>query len=225
MRIRHLFAALPVLVLGLAGLPADGQAKTYISGNVGAVFVQDADLTETGPGVSGTGEFEFDTGYGVNAALGYSLDGLRLEAELSYRQADFDQLSVDSITVAGFTITGLGSFDVDGDTSALGLMGNVWYDFDTGGKLRPFIGGGIGLARVDIDVASVGGAPVGLSDHDYVFAYQAGAGVGYEISSNTVATLGYRFFGTSDPEFNSGGFTDETEVRTHNIELGLRFRF
>lgn len=225
MRIVRFVAVLPLLVLGLTSLSAPSQAQMYISGNVGAVFVRDADVTETGPGVTAAGEFEFDDGLGVNAALGYVIGPVRLEGEVSYRQADIDTLTVNSFTVSGLTFTGSATAGVDGEASVLALMANTWFDFDTGTGFLPFLGGGIGLARVDGEIDAVGGIPVNLDDDDVVFAYQLGAGLGYEISSSTVVSVGYRFFGTNDPKFSSGGFTDETEVMTHNVEVGLRFRF
>jgi opacity protein-like surface antigen len=225
MHIRKLLIALPALFLGVSFISAPSAAQWYVSGNIGAVQVMDADITETGPGYSVDGEFEFDTGFGINGAVGYGFGNVRLEGEVSYRQADFDKVGIDNLTVGSLKFTSLGSLDVDGDASSLGLMGNVWYDFDTGSKWLPFIGGGIGVARVDSDIDSIGGVSVGFSEDDTVFAYQVGAGIGYQISDNAVATLGYRFYGTDDPEFESGGVTDKTEYQSHNIEVGIRFGF
>lgn len=225
MRTTGFVTVLLVIVFGLTLVPGPSSAQMYISGNVGAVFVRDADVTETGPGVNATGEFEFDDGLGVNAALGYVIGPLRFEGEVSYRQSDIDTLTVNSFTVSGLTFVGSATAPVDGEATVIALMANSWFDFDTGTDFFPFIGGGIGIARVDGEINSVGSVPVNLDDDDVVFAYQVGAGIGYEITDNAVISLGYRFFGTSDPEFSSGGFTDETEVMTHNVELGVRYRF
>jgi opacity protein-like surface antigen len=225
MHIRNLLTVLPALFLGVAFTSVPSDAQYYVSGNIGAVQVMDSDVTETGPGYTINGEFEFDTGLGVNGAVGVSLGDLRLEGELSYRQVDFDSVTIDSLTVGSSTFTSLGSADVGGDATSYGLMGNMWYDIDIGGKLKPFIGGGIGVARVEVDIDSVGGVPVSASGDDTVFAYQVGAGIGYDISDKIVATLGYRFFGTADPDFGSNGVTDEAEFQSHNIEIGMRFKF
>jgi opacity protein-like surface antigen len=226
MNIRKLLVVLPALFLGVAFTSVPSAAQYYVSGNIGAVQLMDSDSTATAPGGSITGEFEFDAGLGVNAAVGLSLGALRLEGELSYRQSDFDQGTLSSLTAGNTTFSFSGATgDVGGDVTSLGVMGNMWYDFDMGGKLKPFIGGGIGMAQVEADIDSIAGIPVSLSGDDTVFAYQVGAGVGYDVSDKVVVTLGYRFFGTADPEFESGSTTVEGEYQSHNIEIGMRFKF
>jgi opacity protein-like surface antigen len=58
-----------------------------------------------------------------------------------------------------------------------------------------------------------------------VFAYQFGVGLGYRLNPRMIVGVNYRYFGTTDPEFEVGSFTDEGEYQTHNIEVGLRYRF
>ena len=223
---KKLLIAIPALFLGVAFTSVPSDAQYYVSFNIGAVQLMDSDTTATDPEDSVTGEFEFDSGLGVNGAVGLSLGALRLEGELSYRQSDFDQGTLSSLTVGNTTFLFSGATGVvGGDVTSLGLMANMWYDIDTGGKLKPFIGGGIGVARVDADIDSIVGIPINISGDDTVFAYQVGAGVGYDVSDKVVVTLGYRFFGTADPEFESGGTTVEGEYQTHNIEIGMRFKF
>lgn len=224
--IRKSIVLLPTLVFAVALWCVPSHAQYYVSGNVGAFQLMDADTTASAPGVSATGGFEFKRGYGVNGAVGLSLGNLRMDGEISYRGADFDQGTLSSITVSGTTFSFSGATgDVSGDVTALALMGNLWYDIDLGGKLKPFIGGGIGAARIDANIDSIAGVPLNVGGDDTVFAYQAGVGVGYEINQNLVATLGYRFFGTDKPKFESQGVTVESEYRTHNIEVGMRFKF
>jgi opacity protein-like surface antigen len=225
--IKYLLSGLCAFALigAQAAVSPEARADWYVSGNVGGTFVNDSDLTESGPGISGEGVLEFDTGYGANGALGYGWDNFRLEGEISYREADISSLTVDSITVGSVAITSLGTFDVDGDASSLGLMANAWYDFDTGTKWVPYIGGGVGGAQVTAQIDSIANVSVGFDESDWVFAYQAGAGIGYKITEAATVQLGYRYFGTSDPEFKTGGVTDEVEFQSHNIEVGFRFRF
>ena len=49
--------------------------------------------------------------------------------------------------------------------------------------------------------------------------------IGYNINASTTVQLGYRFFGTADPEFSAGGATQTTEFNSHNLEFGIRIRF
>ena len=62
-------------------------------------------------------------------------------------------------------------------------------------------------------------------EDDTVFAYQIGAGLGYKITPATMATLSYRYFGTSDPTFDDGVDKIEAEYKSHNIWVGFVARF
>ena len=133
-----------------------------------------------------------------------------------------------------FTVNG----DFRGDVSALGLMANGWYDIDTGTRWVPYIGGGLGAARLDIgvglkgtvtddgdtdpatNVIEMGDGSIDRAD-DWVFAYQVGAGIGYRIDDRAVVQFGYRFFGTSKTDI--GGF--KMAIRIHKISVGLRYSF
>ncbi len=200
-------------------------AEWYVSGNAGAVILQDAALTDTFTGGSITGDVEFDTGYGVSGALGHAWGPFRLEGEISYRKNDLDQVDVTSLTVAGVIFTALGSASLGGDVSSLGFMANGYYDFDTGGPWVPFVGAGIGGARLNVDITSVAGVATIYDESDTVFAYQAGAGIGYKFTPKIMANLSYRFFGTIDPTFDDGVDKIEAEYRSHNIWAGLIVRF
>ncbi len=213
------------------GVAAGAQAAGgwYVSGGVGPAFLQDSSSTATDPSL-GTADFdtEFDPGFGVHGAVGHSWDGFRLEGEVSYRKNDVDTLTVTSTTgaISSLNLDTLGSFDADGDVSALGFMANAWYDFDTGSPWKPFIGGGVGTARISLN--DISSSTISLADdEDQVFAYQAGAGIGYELTPTVIVSLGYRFFGTSDPEFTAvnGTTTFDGEYRSHNVEVGVRFLF
>jgi opacity protein-like surface antigen len=177
-------------------------AGTYISGNLGAVIVEDSDF-DAGPL---SGEFTFDTGFGFLGALGSSMDnGVRIEAELGYRKNDFDEVKID----------GLGKGDIDGDISSLSLMGNAYYDFSTEGSFSPFIGAGLGYANIEADLDGAG------DEDDSVFAYQLILGGSFASSETLSVDLQYRYFATDDPEFDGV----DAEYSTHNFMIGLRQSF
>lgn len=188
------------LMFGL-GVTTVGAAP-YISGNLGAVMVNDSDLSEDGA----TGEMSLDPGFGLTGAVGNTFgNGFRGEIELSYRANDLDELTID----------GLGSGSVDGDVTTLALMGNAYYHFIPGGTFSPFIGVGIGAANIEADINDFG------SEDDTVFAYQLALGGAFAASEKLSFDLQYRFFGTSDPDFNG----TEAEYTTHNLMAGLRYNF
>ncbi len=225
---RFLLTTSVVVLVGGVGLAAVPSAKAqwYVSANAGGTILSDADITDTAAIGSFTGEVGFDTGFGVSGAVGYAYGALRFEGEISYRKNDLDDLQVNSLTLGGTTISGvLGTFALEGDTTALGFMANGWYDMDTGTPWVPFVGAGLGIAKINIDIESVAGIPTIYDESDTVFAFQVGAGVGYKVTPTTTVSLSYRFFGTADPEFDDGFDKIDAEYMSHNVMVGVLFGF
>ena len=174
----------------------------YARGSIGASLVDDS--TVTVQGYSGSAEIEFDTGLLFSAAIGSDLgNNTRVEGEVSYMTAD-----VDRIVAGGLYI------DLADEVNVLSLLVNCYYDIETGSTMTPFIGAGIGVANVEVEGDG--------SEDDTVFAYQAGAGIGYAVNDSTTLELGYRYMATSDPEFQEAGETVEAEVGSHNFYVGVR---
>lgn len=220
-----------VAVLALAGLAISGAANAqgynppgYYAGLQGQyVTLRDADYTD-GLAI----QSEASKGFGISAIGGYDFgNGLRAEGEFGYRRNSLDQFEITNDGGLG-AAAGVGSLsgqtlETDGTTDALYLMANGWYDFMIRG-FRPYIGGGIGFARVSVD-GSVRGVQL-LDDSDTVFAYQLGAGVGFDVAPNVTVSLDYRYFATQDPELDAaGGTTVDGEYQTHNIGISARYRF
>ena len=174
-------------------------AAPYVSGNVGAVWLEDTDIEDDFSDVS------FDTGFGITAAIGNAYEnGLRGEVEFGYRTSDIDEFDSD-----------FGSRSINGDVSTISLMVNGYYDFMPKETICPFIGAGIGYANVEGDIDELG------SEDDNVFAYQVAVGVAFAINPQTKIDVQYRYFDTDD-----SGFDDlEAEYGTHNAMLGVRYSF
>ena len=206
-----ILAAAAALAFGFAGTataqPAWPAWYIGLHGSLDFVGKEKADTT------LGNAKIDNDTGFGVGGALGYRLpfgmgpwNAFRVEAEYHHEEADHNNISY-----AGNT------FNLDGKSKVDAAMANLYYDFATGlGSLKPYIGGGVGYANVD----------AGQADDD-VFAYQGMVGLGYapETLPFTEFTLGYRYFGTSDPKFNVSGLNVKSSYDSHNIELGAKFNF
>jgi outer membrane immunogenic protein len=104
-------------------------------------------------------------------------------------------------------------------------LGNIWYDVDLG-KVKPYFGGGIGGANISAGEVRVG--PVTVADNsDTVFAFQLGAGVGYEVIPNVALTFDYRYLRTTDPTFKDLvlGSSFRSEYHAHDLRLGARYQF
>jgi opacity protein-like surface antigen len=188
------------LIVGLNVSPVC--AESYLSGNIGSVSTSDSDIKYG----ENTGELSFDSGFSATGALGHTLGRTgRVEAELGYRINDIDKLKVD----------GLGTTANHGEITTISLMGNAYWDFATGTDFTPFVGAGIGVANIEAEIDQIG------SDDDTVLAYQLIAGGSIAVTENLHIDLQYRYFSTSDPDFDGL----EAEYNTHNLMVGLRLHF
>lgn len=158
--------------------------------------VEDSDLTFNPP--AGNIAVDNDASLGISAAIGYKLPAnLRAEAELAYRDNNNSALGL------------------DGNVKSFAGLANGYLDIPTGSVVTPYIGAGVGMAQVKQD-----------DEKDTVLAYQAMAGLSFDVSPQTSFVLGYKYFATQTPEYDVlPGVTGEMDYNTHNIELGLRYQF
>jgi opacity protein-like surface antigen len=139
----------------------------------------------------------YDTGYALAGAVGLDSGPYRVEAELGYQKNGINN-SQRAVSLTTYMCNGA----VD-----LGLPI---------ASFKPFITAGVGLA--DVEEENGNSSIVG----DTVFAWQIGAGAGFDVASLVTVDLHYRYFATSDPEL-----TDQKKytIDTHNVTLGLRVGF
>ena len=178
----------------------------YVGGNVDLVFLSEADFKNAGV----TQEATFDAGFGVGGCAGYDFGFARAEGEVVYRKNN-----VNKVTTLEF-----GKVSPSGDISALSFMLNGFYDFKNQTRITPYIGAGIGVARVDLSTVSGGGIRISGGD-DIVFAYQFEVGFGNRVNESITLDLGYRYFATTDPQL---GDTD-AEYHSHNFLASIRYAF
>lgn len=206
---------LALLVLTML-TPAAAFADRYRGGGVGGYagillgvnMGNDIDITDNYYVPAYVDRLEFDPGVYVGGTIGSDFGPLRLEGEISYRGSD-----VDSITFEGDSFPTPGG---DGSVGALAVMFNAFLDLETGGPVTPYIGGGIGFANLSID-----DVPYYNDDDDGVFAYQLGGGLAFNIQRNMTVDIGYRFFGTSDADFEYASM----DYQSHTVMLGFRFLY
>ena len=205
-------AALAATTLLVSSAALAAEPNWYVSGAGGATWFEQADSKGGGNSL----ETSFDTGYVFLGAAGRQFgNGFRAEGELGYRRASTDTTQVNSGP----------EFNTEGSMSALSFMANGYYDFDVGMKIKPYIGAGIGVARVSANDVRVNGVQL-VDDSDAVFAYQAIGGLGYSLTENLTAFVEYRYFATLDPTFNAtGGGNYDSQFMSHNALLGVRYHF
>ncbi len=127
-----------------------------------------------------------------------------------------------------------GTFAAPGDTtakvSATTILWNGYFDLDSWYHVTPYIGGGVGTARVTIDDYGSTGAPAfanGASRSKWNFAWAAMAGVAYAISPNTMLDVGYRYVNFGDVTTGDNAVASATlkNVAAHEVRVGLRWSF
>ncbi|RJF87322.1 OmpA family protein [Oleomonas cavernae] len=208
MRITLGLVSAAALMVAASAAHAD-RVGPYLSAFGGYVIQPDLEISSGGA----DGELSTDNGWAAGGAMGYDFGRPRVEAEVTYRRNEADEISSGGATV-----------DVDGNLSSLAVMINALYDFENSSRFTPYIGAGIGAAWVYANDIGVPGARV--DDDDVVFAYQGIAGVKVAVTGGLSLFVDYRYFATLDPEFDApGGGTIESEYATHNIMAGLTYNF
>ena len=146
---------------GATGAEAQ-ETNWYVGGTVPLMFIDDSDTKNTttfgqgenAPTLGSTIKSAHDTGFKFGTSLGYHFEGgIRVEGELFYAQAKINKLTNTQLTLTGLQLPIELPAEVDlmgsGTAKQLGGMVNVFYDFDAGDDLMPYVGGGIGLVRID----------------------------------------------------------------------------
>lgn len=225
-------AASSILMMGAAAQAADlytpmpEPVPAYTGGWYFSAFGGANWLDDTSFEITQAVTNQYDPGFVVGGAIGYDFGqamgplGARLEAEVSYRNN-----TIDSHTIgAGAPLTGS---DALGETSALAGMANLLFDINSGGPLSFYGGGGVGVANVDFDGHGTAGSGVVMDDDETVFAWQAIAGVGFEISQSIVLDVQYRYFNAAGVSLTdiTGIFNSSTDYQSHAVLGGIRFKF
>jgi opacity protein-like surface antigen len=179
-----------------------GPQSMYMSGNIG--FGIRPDATDKGPV---GGRFENDPAFVINGAIGVELNPMiRIEGEIGYHHNTAD--------VPGF---------IDEFTfGVVSFMGNGYFDIPTQSPLRPYVGAGLGFAISNLEDEAGGFV---ADDSDMVAAFQLMAGLGFDISPRATVTFGYRYFTTTDPDYNIAGTFISMDYTSHDFLFGARFRF
>lgn len=216
--------AMASTALATPALARDGQWYVGVEG--GVMIVEDIDFNvNDGADVL---SIDSDYGYDFGGTVGYDFGAFRLEAEGSYREANIDELTIGN-TGAAFgngLIAPAGLYDASGDVNALSFMLNGLFDFGPDDGLQGFVGGGVGVARTDVDAAFFSNFDSTIDDSDTGFAWQILAGVRAPLNDNIDVGLKYRFFNAEDVQLvDSLGRDFEDRLRTHSILGTLTYNF
>lgn len=123
---------------------SDQLSGLYVGLAGGLVWVADQSTEADLNGVNNLVDvdIEHDWGYQVAGQLGYKVQpNIRLEAEVSYSAADAER----TLSLGGNNV------DIDQELSILSGTAGVFFDLWPIGAVVPYIGGGIGYARVEAE--------------------------------------------------------------------------
>ncbi len=166
----------------------------------------------------GGDEFELENDWTQHLGLGYAFqNGFRLEGELGHRFNNFGEDVLD-----------------DGDVRVWSAMLNGYYDFNRGGAIEPYIGLGVGAARLGI--AATQHPTTYVDEEDTVLAYQALVGLAIGITERLDLDIGYRYFVANGGSFD--GLADgpgtgiqlvpttfDADYEQQAVTVGLRWQF
>lgn len=165
------------------------------------------------------------------AALGYRFsEHFRADVSIGYRAA---------YAVGAVTRFSGSRLQWDSHVRALVGMANVYVDLFHWGRLRPYVGAGLGVARKSVDEIAVRDLQTGLTGRmegatDTTLAWQAGLGTGINLAPGWVLDAGYRYTGLGEARSGDtltvGGTRIATQgfngtVNAHELHLGLRYQF
>jgi outer membrane immunogenic protein len=219
MKYRVLLVSMFFVVVSTTASRAD--AGPYLGASGGISILHDSDSKGAGATPSNqvvTGPFRnqggvvpsttsYDASGTFNVFGGYAFgNGLRIEGEFGYKNAD----------VSKFEVTVLRSVGVqDSDITVKSYMVNSYFDFKNKSVVTPFLGVGLGLLDGEFRTGTV-------TNSANAIGYQLTAGVGFKAAEHIFIDLSYRFQGAAD-DFTVNGV--DTTYGSSNILAGLRYQF
>ncbi|MBC7985244.1 MAG: OmpA family protein [Sphingomonadaceae bacterium] len=218
-----ILAALVSTVLATAADARDGQ--WYIGFEGGAMQVEDEEFSlrsSSGGTVVNRFRVEADTGFDIDAIAGYDVGIVRIEAEVAYKDAGFDELS--GLSSGEDSLPGGSDFPLDGGVSVISAMANALLDVGGNHGIGFYAGGGVGWASVDVDARD--GSSRLVDDNDSGFAWQLIGGLRFPIGDSIDLGVKYRYFNADGLELSSFSNTfAEADLTSHSLLASLIFNF
>ena len=112
-----------------------------------------------------------------------------------------------------------------GDQSYHSYMLNGYFDIPTYTPFHPYIGGGIGMARVKSRLAFLEGGTGVTKRKENNFAWQVGGGIAYNLTCNWALDIGYRYVDNGHSKWNTATGDLKFDSTEHQITAGVRYTF
>ena len=198
-------------------------AGPYFRGEVGPSFFQEGRLNSFGG--STRHDVEFEPGFAANAAIGYAFNKyLATDFEFGFVSAGID--SVPGFFVYDYTVLYNAPF-----------LANLTLSYPIPRTIvTPYIGAGAGGSATVFDTDGFGNSTDAVfgDDSDVVFAWQAFAGLRFELNKQVSLGIGYKYFSTDDSSFSYPPLFPGTGpdfrvgfegVKTHSVLFTFQMRF
>lgn len=218
------------LALGVAALPFAAPASAqdepargiYVVARGGASINPDQKLDVSNLPASSTfsEKTKYKTGVTGQIGGGYDFGMFRIEQTVGYTSSD---LKLDDAQTGGFAASG--------KTKSLSMSVAGYVDIPVSTMFVPYVGGGIGGARVEANLARVTASGVGssYSGKDWGMMWHADAGIGINIRPKTTLEIGGRYTQTSSLKFDgqNAGIATVYEPKLRNLSgtVGIRHIF
>lgn len=211
----------------------------YLRGDVGYSWSSDPEvnwlvtrnnnfLTDDVTNVSMDGSWLVEGG----AGCGSGSRGLRGEVAVGWR-GDRDLSGEPGFWVPPGGVAGIDPLHTS--VESVTLMFNGYYDLGNFRGFVPYVGAGIGVAMHDmgyLEIDHPASPNLQHGDTKVDLAWSVMAGIGYQISSNAVLDIGYRYIDLGSAQSSQGDIVQAMnpklvvdDMTSHEVKIGLRYHF
>ena len=206
----------------LSPSPAQAQwGRVYTKVDLGGTVVADTELKEFLGPVASNSTVEFDPGFRFGIAMGYQVtDWFSGEVETGYMYN-----SIASIT---------DSSGLDASYSNVPFLVNGRLQWPNRSRLTPYCGAGVGFTAslLDANYITVGDVTLVGSETEFVFAWQAFAGLRYQFNDNMGLSVEFHYFWADSTEWTVdvtyGTFSNKIrfgDTQTYVATIAFQYRF
>jgi len=242
--LRQKLALLTLSTLAISPLSAQAEDGFYATVRLGGAFTSDISHSDGSAAADAGGvDLEGDVSTGMSGSLALGMDygsGLRAELEVGRASNNFDATFVENaqfFVPCGET-PGNPCLDqpADGDLSAWRFMLNGYYDFDTNSQFTPYVGVGLGLTSMNMELETIGRMNDGtnaeftmIDESDSLFTWKLMAGFAVALSDMTSLVFDYSYTSTASAKYDATTaqlpFTLEEKFKSHGLHAGISYKF
>ena len=196
-------------------------AGPYLRAGIGPAFFQNGRVNNFGGPAGGT--IDYQTGLSADVAMGFAFNKyVATDLELGFVGAKLQ-------SAQGYSSANSYLYEAP-------FMGNLILSYPIPQTiLVPYIGAGVGGSAVTFNTDNFGNNSISVvgNESDVVFAYQAFAGVRFQLNPTMSLGVGYKYFATESPTFTYppgyGGGPDFQMgfdgVHTHSVQFTFQWSF